>query len=365
MQSSLLNTQFKIIKHVSLIFLVMAITACSKTPDQNNQKESSDPVKQAQTTSGAVENKTADPAQTEDESESDDNAIPDSDIYVAALQFRPGVFELGAPVNITNNPGYDNQPFFLPDNNTILFTSRRGKAPQNEQSDIYAYQINSKQTIQMTQTPESEYSPTLTPSGEGISVVRVEMDSMQRLWEFPIQGGMATNENFEVVFPEVNLVGYHAWVDADNAMVFLVDPDPEGDNHTLEKASRIKSKTQKVATKIGRSLVMQPENKALSFIDKSNDKKWLVKRYDIQRNLAVEMLPAVPGSEDVAWLDANHLIMAKGQNIYINTTDRKYGDNWQIVAANATNNINGEISRLAVSPDQKWLAMVVTQASSK
>src|SRR5215467_8399072 len=48
---------------------------------------------------------------------------------------------VGKPViNITNNPGYDNQPFFLPDSSGLLFASNR----DGKQTDIYRYDIASK-----------------------------------------------------------------------------------------------------------------------------------------------------------------------------------------------------------------------------
>ena len=37
---------------------------------------------------------------------------PDTEIFLAPLTARDGRIEVGAPVNITGNPGYDNQPFF-------------------------------------------------------------------------------------------------------------------------------------------------------------------------------------------------------------------------------------------------------------
>ena len=46
-------------------------------------------------------------------------------------------------------------------------------------------------TTRVTNTPESEYSPTVTPDGAHISVIRVEADGTQRLWRFTIDGRVA------------------------------------------------------------------------------------------------------------------------------------------------------------------------------
>src|SRR5205085_12344672 len=108
-----------------------------------------------------------------------------SDIFLIDVKTkRSGELKFGEPNKITNFAGYNNQPFFMPNGHSILYTSIR-----NKQADIYAYDIGSGATTQVTNTPESEYSPTLMPDGKNISVVRVEADGTQRLWKFPLIDG--------------------------------------------------------------------------------------------------------------------------------------------------------------------------------
>ena len=45
---------------------------------------------------------------------------------LAPLKMANGALEVGPAIDITNNPGYDNQPSFTPDGKAILFTSVRG-----------------------------------------------------------------------------------------------------------------------------------------------------------------------------------------------------------------------------------------------
>ena len=126
-----------------------------------------------------------------------------------------GKVEIGKPINISNSPGYDNQPSFTPDGAAVLFTSVRGERkpdPANSAatgSDIYRYDIAPARLSQVTNTPEAEYSPTVTPDGRHISVIRVEGDGTQRLWRFTIEGTQP-----ELVLRDVKPVGYHAWADA-------------------------------------------------------------------------------------------------------------------------------------------------------
>src|ERR1700760_4851316 len=71
---------------------------------------------------------------------------PSTDIYLARLRVEHGTVSVGPPVNITDRPGYDNQPSFTPDSKSILFTSVRADA----QADIYRYDLTSRSTTQVT-----------------------------------------------------------------------------------------------------------------------------------------------------------------------------------------------------------------------
>ena len=138
-------------------------------------------------------------------------APPDTEIYLASLTTTGDTLTIGTPVNISNSPGYDNQPSFTPDGKSVLFTSVRGTRkpdPANSAatgSDIYRYDIGAQRLTQLTDTPESEYSPTVTPDGQHFSTIRVEADGTQRLWRFAIDG-----KNPELVLADVKPVGYHA-----------------------------------------------------------------------------------------------------------------------------------------------------------
>ncbi len=74
---------------------------------------------------------------------------PDTEIFVASLSTVGGKITIGTPRNISNSPGYDNQPSFTPDGSAILFTSVRGGRkpdPANAAatgSDIYRYDLTS------------------------------------------------------------------------------------------------------------------------------------------------------------------------------------------------------------------------------
>src|SRR5882762_7319360 len=103
-------------------------------------------------------------------------APPSSDIFIVEVKTkldrkeRTEELKFGEPKKITNFSGYNNQPFFMPDGQSVLYTSI-----SNKQADIYRFDGRTDATAQVTNTPESEYSPTLMPDRKNISVVRVEI----------------------------------------------------------------------------------------------------------------------------------------------------------------------------------------------
>src|SRR5260370_5585722 len=109
---------------------------------------------------------------------------PSSDIFLVEVRNQHGQIKLGQPVKISEWSGYNNQPSFLPDGRSVLYTSIRDK-----QADIYRYDTRGGATTRITDTPESEFSPTVMPDGKPVSVVRVEADRTQRLLNFPLPGG--------------------------------------------------------------------------------------------------------------------------------------------------------------------------------
>ncbi|MDQ3389291.1 MAG: hypothetical protein M3483_07290 [Gemmatimonadota bacterium] len=268
---------------------------------------------------------------------------PGSEIYLAPLVRRGGRIDIGATVNITRRPGYDNQPSFTPDGAAVLFTSRR----EDGQADIYRFDIASGVTTRVTTTPESEYSPTMTPSGEGISVVRVEADSTQRLWEFPVGGGDPS-----LILPEVRPVGYHAWLDAGTLALFVLGSPP-----TLQVAERVSGRAEVAAANIGRSLHRVPGRGTASYVDKGDAEEWWIVELDPLTRRNTRLVRTLPDVEDYTWTPWGEILMARGSTIF-RWSPGAVG--WEAVADLAGPDI-AAITRLAVSPAGDRLALVVAE----
>jgi dipeptidyl aminopeptidase/acylaminoacyl peptidase len=273
---------------------------------------------------------------------------PDTDIFLAPFSPRaqPAV---GRAANITHTPGYDNQPFFTPDGDAILFTSNRGAT----QTDIYRYEIATGATARVTDTPESEYSPTVTPDGAHISVVRVEADGTQRLWRFTLDG-----RSPELVLEGVKPVGYHAWCDDHTLALFVL-----GQPATLQLADTRSGRAEEIARGILRSIQRIPGSGTISFVDKDEDGSLVVRELDPKTRSVTTLVGAVAGAKeaDLAWAPDGRLLMAEQDVLYAWTRDAR---SWTRLADLAALGVRG-VTRLAVSPKGDRIAIVGAAAPSK
>lgn len=273
-------------------------------------------------------------------------AMPDTEVYLVSLA-DPAAWAAESVINLSSSPGYDNQPSFMRDSRSVLFTSNR----DGKQSDIYRYWIGDRKLTQVTETPESEYSATVVPSGNGFSVIQVEADNTQRLWQFSfgVRAGSALQSS--VVLPELKPIGYHAWIDADTVMVFVL-----GEPATLQRASPGSALAEVVAGNIGRSLVSIPNTRAVSFTTRDENGVWWIKRYDADSREVRTLIHAAEGAGEphTAWSRDGRLFMASGTKIF---WWKEGAADWTPLGDLAAAPV-AKISRLAVSPDGRWLAFV-------
>lgn len=268
-------------------------------------------------------------------------APPATEVYLVSMA-DPASWSAESVTNISASPGYDNQPSFMRDSRSVLFASNR----DGKQTDIYRYWIADKKLTAVTETPESEYSPTVTPDGGGVSVIQVEADGTQRLWQFDLAG-----RSPHVVLADVQPVGYHAWVNGSAVMVFVL-----GDPPTLQRAAPGSALTETIATGIGRSLVAIPGTAAVSYTARDEEGRWWVHRYDADTRTSRPLVQAPPGGGEphTTWSRDGRLFTAAGTRIF----SWKEGDpEWRLVGDLSAAPLTG-ITRLAISPDGRWLALV-------
>ena len=269
-----------------------------------------------------------------------------TDIYLAPLSMQNGRPVIGAPVNLTNRPGYDNQPSFTPDSRAILYTSTR----EDKQSDIYKIDIATKAITRVTTTPESEYSATVMPGGKRFSVIRVERDSTQRLWAVPLDNSPST-----VVLERIKPVGYHTWANDTLLALFVL-----GSPNTLQLASTTTGRGDTITTSIGRSLHTTRDGQ-VSFVHKVSNEEWWLTLLDPKTKQQKRLVRMPRRVEDYSWTPDGLVLIGEGS--VLKSFDPQRGGDWETVADLAPHGVTG-ITRLSVSPRGDAVAVVAVPSAS-
>ena len=264
--------------------------------------------------------------------------VPDgNDIWLAEIfDVVGGGFTIAEPRDLTSRPGYDNQPFFGNDG-TLYFVQQEG-----DRTDVWRWDRGTDTKHRVTMTPdESEYSPTLMPRGQGISMIKVEADSTQRLWAVDLDGSRP-----RVVLEDVQPVGYHAWFDAENVAVFVL-----GSPATLQIANVTTGEVRTVAENIGRSLQTVPGRRAVSFAQQSADGGSTIRIWDLDAGRATDVAPSVEGGEFHAWTPSGTLLQGAESAIWAWVDGA-----WTQVGDFST--VGQIVSRLSVAPNGQFIAVV-------
>lgn len=270
---------------------------------------------------------------------------PAPDIFLAPLTVRDGRLTAGAARNLTAREGYDNQPSWSPDGRSIFLTSVR----EDQQADIYRLDVTTGATSRVTTTaPESEYSATAIANGTAISVIRVERDSTQRLWRFPLTGAAPS-----VILERVKPVGYHAWADSVTLALFVL-----GSPNTLQLADTRTGRSDTIVTNIGRSLHRVPGQRRISFVHKVSAEEWWIVLLDPTTRAMERLVRLPPRVEDTAWTPDGVVIVGEGS--VLKAFDPRRGGTWETIGDLSGSGVSG-ITRLAVSPRGDGIAIVAVR----
>jgi hypothetical protein len=270
---------------------------------------------------------------------------PGTDVWIVPMKQAGIAVTFGEPRNVTDRPGYDNQPSFTLKSDAVLFTSTDAQG----KTDSWRFTLPDGKPTRVTNLPMSLYSPTPTPDGKSFSFIRVEPDSTQLLWRLPLDGQGAPSKVLE------NLrVGYHLWVD-DHTLVVYVLPArgaPRGTPSTLQIADARTGKAEVVAQNVGRALGRIPGREAITFQQLGKDSLPWITELDLKSMKTRELVQAPKGADYHVWAPNGALLTAVGPGIF------RYTDEGWAPVANFEKFGVKNISRIAVSPKGNWLAFV-------
>lgn len=265
-----------------------------------------------------------------------------TNIILYELKTENGSLTAVKKTEVTNNSDYNNQPAFLSDNNTLLFVS----GETGEQTDIYQYRISDENVSQLTDTEVHEYSP-IEYRQNVISVVRIDADRRQRVHYFDMR-----TKKFTGVGDVTLDVGYHCWFNDRTLAICYVAERP----FQLRLIDIKDGTTTTVAKYIGRTLLPHPQKNGILFIENGAERN-SIQYLDIQgeKSSVTTVTEMTPGSNDFAVLSDGSFFVGYGTKLM----HRKSGEKQKWIEILDVEDDYGNISRIAVSKNRKYVAIVV------
>ncbi|MCK0159925.1 nuclear transport factor 2 family protein [Allomuricauda sp. F6463D] len=269
-----------------------------------------------------------------------------TEVYLFDLELNNGKPILTNPKNISNNHGYDNQPSFWDDDSILFASTRKG------QTDVLKFNVKEGSTSSWLTytTAGSEYSPLRIPNKNAFSAIRLDVDGLQRLYEYDLK----TRESSPITDLKI---GYHIWF-SDYILVATILVDNRMDLVIID----LEKNTQKTIYKnVGRSLHSIPGTELVSFIGKKSN-TWEILSLDPLTGLTKKITNVFDQEEDICWLDENIIITGAGKKLL--SLDIGSEAVWETIIEFPQEEINN-ISRIAISPNRKRLAFVAEESPAK
>ena len=271
----------------------------------------------------------------------------DVDVFVMDFTLNDQIMNISGFKNISNNPGYDSQPFFT-NNKQLLYAGN-----QNGQTDIVMYDLtNSTSNVVNTTTPGGEYSPKQIPGSKDIAAVRLDTNGLQRLYFY---NQTDTTQGDSKMLLDTLEVAYFAFFDHDRIVASVL-----GVNQLNLVVANFK--TKKVTPYIensGRSIHNIPQSTSVSYTLSNEDKNMDVYILDLDQGAESFFVCQLPvGVQDHCWINDSQLLLGSSSKIYL--YDMFGSQQWKEVADLSGHNIS-DINRITVNPQGNKIALVGTK----
>ncbi|MFT4652622.1 MAG: hypothetical protein ACI82S_000256 [Patiriisocius sp.] len=273
-----------------------------------------------------------------------------SDIWIGKLNLweKEPVTEL---VQITDTAQYSNQPYFF-DNERLFFTQAMVVKGSKTQMDAWVFDFKDGKSKNVTQSSANEYSPTPLLNKSDMSVIRVNDQGKQELWQIDLLG-----KTVQHLAPLIEPVGYQVWLNNNELLLFVL-----GEPNTLQRVDVLKPESMGsiVDTNIGASL--HRFEKTDWFLYTSNLDGNFLNAYNKQTNKTIQIVSMPKNSEYFSVSRMGNVITSDGETLW----QRKFmlkGDRieplngWQVFKITQAECSSG-VTRTAISPDTSMIALV-------
>lgn len=261
-----------------------------------------------------------------------------TEIYLCTVAFEEEGFTLGQLENISKNPGYNNQPYFLNDATLVYARNKEG------QPDIAEYFIKDQSTSYFnTHTPGGEYSPQPIPNSPDLAAVRLDEDGTQLLYRYK-----SGKKGIEVLIPDLK-VAYFAFINESEVLASIIGLNQLDLVHIHLQSGTVTP----MVTNSGRGIQRIPGTKLLSYTVLNEEKNFDIYQYDPETKESYFVCQLPIGVQDYVWYEDYKILIGSGAQLFVYDL---FGEgDWQEIA-NLKDQGFTNITRLALSPDHKHLA---------
>ena len=264
-----------------------------------------------------------------------------TDIWIYSLKEKKRKLSIADEERITERTGYDNQPTFYRED-FLLYTSEF-----DGQTDIMVQDIYEGAKMNLTKSPESEYSAQVIGNYDTFGAVRVGKDGKQRLWIFHTNGQAPP----ERVLFQAEPVGYFAWNAKNDILAFVL-----GEPITLVKGNANEVDDFIVTSNIGRTLRVIPETNDFAFERTEDDGSNIIYRLFDDTDEFKKVIAKPEGANDWTVTQEGSYITSMGTKLY--KYHPQFDNDWVQFADLGAKAAKG-ITRMAVNQNNKRLAVVI------
>ncbi len=265
---------------------------------------------------------------------------PDSEIYLFSIEKKDGKFLFTNGENISQNAGYDNQPSFSLDSKSVFFTSNR----RENNFDIYAYSLADK-----------KISPVITSAANEYTAKEFDKDTLHFVREG--EGQLMTVFKFDrptkketPAFKINEPVAYYAFNAKGDALVWVRYAFMM---HFVNTEKGINRYIADYAQPSVPHLI--PETDNFSFMQRHPDDSLWIKEFNSETKAVRPIITSKDGKKDYAFMPDGSLLIGSGSKLF--RFDEKADKDWVLLADLVSFGIK-DITRMTVSPDGKYLALV-------
>lgn len=247
--------------------------------------------------------------------------------------------EIFNPRIVSGGGDYNNQPFFISNEELLLSAERDG------QTDILKYDLKTKKKEFLTQTEGGEYSPQPIPQTNKVAAVRLEKNGIQRLYEYDLK-----KTSTSLLIEDI-AVAYFRFINDEKVLATVLNNE-EMDLVSIHLSSQT---VDTLFSDAGRGIQLIPSKKQVSYTLKNEIERWdlFAMGNDFEHSYFITELPN--GVQDYAWINENQILIGLDNKLFIFDT---FGEGHWVHASSLKHFGIKNITRLAVSPDGKKLAVV-------